>query len=222
MATSEVVVFKGTKFRRYPESKRRSDRVYFTPGIADKMKGVKRLHEELWIDANGPIPEGHHVHHLDHDPLNNGLDNLECMPGGDHHRYHAATPEMVEYYASDGALDHLANIRPLTVEWHRSPEGREWHRQHAIKCAAARKDKPGTCEQCGNAFISKKPDRFCSNKCKSAWRRDSGVDDETRTCAWCETEYVVNKYRKTRFCSKKCAAQLKSLKAADARSRRAA
>jgi DNA-directed RNA polymerase subunit RPC12/RpoP len=28
---------------------------------------------------------------------------------------------------------HLAKIRELTKAWHASPEGREWHRQHAIK-----------------------------------------------------------------------------------------
>jgi len=55
------IVHNGTKFRRYPESKRRNDRVYFTPGIADRQRGVRRLHEELWIEHHGPIPAGHIV-----------------------------------------------------------------------------------------------------------------------------------------------------------------
>lgn len=212
MATSEVVVFKGIKFRRYPGSKRRTDRVYFTPGIGDKVKGTKRLHEELWIDANGPIPDGFHVHHMDHDPLNNSLDNLECMSGAEHHRYHAGTPERVEYYSSEKALDHLASIRPLTVAWHRSPEGREWHRQHALKVAADQKDKPGICDQCGNAFASKRPVRFCSNNCKSKWRREAGLDDVVRKCDVCSKEFTVNRYMKTSHCSRTCAAATRRAK----------
>lgn len=204
---SEIVTFKGTKFRRYPESKRRSDRVYFTPGIADKKKGVRRLHEEIWMDANGPIPEGYHVHHADHDPLNNDLSNLVCIQGDEHHRHHAASEESVERYNSEEWQAHLAAIRPKAASWHSSPEGIEWHRQHGIKVAAKQPMLAGTCEQCGNAFLSKKPERFCTNKCKSAWRRASGLDNEQRSCELCGEAFTVNRYSKIRFCSRSCSSK---------------
>lgn len=202
---SETITFKGIKFRRYPESKNRTDRVYFTPGAWDKSKGTGRLHEEIWKDANGPIPKGNHIHHKDHDPLNNELSNLECTPASDHHRHHGESQETQERLASDDWQEHLANIRPLAAAWHSSPEGIEWHRQHGINVFRGRKEQAGVCEQCGNAFLSKDPGRFCSNKCKSAWRRDAGLDNEQRTCELCSEQYTVNRYSKKRFCSRKCA-----------------
>ena len=210
--SSDRIVFKGIVFRRYPNAKRRTDQVYFTPGIADKIKGAKRLHEEIWMDAHGEIPEGHHIHHADHDPLNNSIDNLVCILAGDHHRHHSSTPERAAYLTSEKQLAHLAEIRGMAAEWHRSPEGREWHREHGFRVAAKRKSKPGECEQCGNAFVSKRPDRFCSNPCKSAWRRESGLDDETRSCELCGAEFVTNKYRKNRYCTRSCASKVNRAK----------
>ena len=62
------------------------------------------------------------------------------------------------------------------------------------------------CVVCGKEFeaINNGQNRFCSNKCKSKWRRDSGVDNETRICKHCGKEFVANKYSKTKFCSRKC------------------
>lgn len=202
MAKVEVIVFQGVKFRRYPDSKNRTERVYFTPGHADRAKGVGRLHEEIWKAAHGPIPAGYHIHHADHDPLNNDLSNLVCIPAGDHHRHHAAESE---WLGSDRCLEHLAEIRPKAAEWHRSPEGRAWHSEHARRVAADWQPVEATCEHCGERFESVRPGRFCSNKCKSAWRRAAGVDDEDRTCEYCGGVFRVNRYARTRFCSRSCA-----------------
>jgi len=205
MGNVEIVVFQGVKFRRYPGSKRRSDRVYFTPGIADKQRGVKRLHEEIWMAANGPSPEGHHIHHVDHDPLNNDISNLVALTKSEHHTHHGTSEEAAERHGTAEWKEHLASIRPLAASWHSSPEGVEWHRQHAIDSYKKRPVLAGTCDQCGNAFLSKKPERFCSNKCKSAWRRASGLDDVTRKCVVCGADFTINRYTKTKTCSRVCA-----------------
>jgi hypothetical protein len=49
-------------------------------------------HRVLWERAFGPIPPGHHIHHKDEDPLNNALDNLECLPHGAHVAHHMTKP----------------------------------------------------------------------------------------------------------------------------------
>lgn len=51
---------------------------------------VHKMLENRWVweQAHGPIPEGHDIHHKDHDPTNNSLDNLECKPRGEHNAYH--------------------------------------------------------------------------------------------------------------------------------------
>lgn len=59
------------------------------------------------------------------------------------------------------------------------------------------------CDQCGKMFIAEKG-RFCSNNCKSQWRRDNGLDNEVRTCKVCGKEFITSKYSKAVTCSKTC------------------
>lgn len=207
--TSESVVFRGITFRRYPDSKRRTDRLYFAPNGTYRAKGMGRLHEEIWKAAHGPIPEGHHIHHVDHDPLNNDLSNLACITAAEHVEHHAKSKKADPRYTSPEWLEHLARNRVKAAEWHRSPKGRAWHSQHAIRAAAQKPLSAGVCDQCGNAFTSKSPQRFCSNKCKSAWRRASGVDNETRDCKLCGSGFTVNKHARVMYCSRSCASRSK-------------
>ena len=46
------------------------------------------IHRWNWIQANGPIPEGYHIHHKDENKLNNSLDNLEMISSADHTSLH--------------------------------------------------------------------------------------------------------------------------------------
>lgn len=203
-----VIEYNGVKFRRYPHAATRSDRVYFTPGIADRQRGKKRLHEEIWMDNNGPIPADHHIHHRDGNPLNNDAGNLECLPVLEHHRHHHVGQ------CSDRKRRHLEEIRPLAAAWHSSPAGIEWHRQHAYKSIRAVEPTEHVCERCGKTFetIPKKTNRFCSNACKAAARRASGVDDIEFTCQVCGEAFTANRYSKRKVCSRSCAATLRKLK----------
>jgi len=201
---SETVVFNGIKFRRYPEAKQRSDRVYFTPGIADKQRGVGRLHEEVWKAAHGPIPADCVIHHADDNPLNNDLANLVAVPAGLHAKHHHAG------VSTPAKRAHLERVRPLAAAWHSSPEGIEWHRQHAYNTVRAIQPSAHICEQCGGTYETqpKAGNRFCSNKCRSAWRRAAGLDNETRQCAVCQNPFECNHYAKVKTCSPKCAGVL--------------
>jgi endogenous inhibitor of DNA gyrase (YacG/DUF329 family) len=62
------------------------------------------------------------------------------------------------------------------------------------------------CVQCGTEYevTPTGTSRFCSNKCKSAWRRASGLDDEDRKCPICKKIFRVNKYSNTKTCSRSC------------------
>lgn len=46
-------------------------------------------HRHVWEEANGPIPEGWEVHHVDGDRFNNELSNLVAMSPEDHRAHHA-------------------------------------------------------------------------------------------------------------------------------------
>lgn len=121
----DEVEFNGVAFRRYPNADKQNHRRYFSPGGGDIARGVESLHREIWKFYNGPIPEGAVVHHADGNPLNNDPDNLVLMDAGDHASHHH------KGQCSDAQRSHLDAIRHLAAEWHRSDEGREWHRQHA-------------------------------------------------------------------------------------------
>src|ERR1700722_4176271 len=143
----ESVVFNGITFRRYPDSKNLSDARYFRPSSGYYKHDIRYLHREVWKAHNGPIPAGHDVHHKDHNTGNNDISNLEILPEFDHHSMHG---KLLEWDP-----EHLARIRPLTLEWHRSEEGRKWHAQHGIEAYTKRQPRNYKCKQCGADFQSK-------------------------------------------------------------------
>lgn len=44
----------------------------------------EREHRALWVEANGPIPVGFDIHHINGDTQDNRLDNLECLSSAAH------------------------------------------------------------------------------------------------------------------------------------------
>lgn len=180
---------------------------YYRCGHYFQRKGV-RLHRMVWQHYNGAIPEGFHIHHIDGDRSNNQIENLELVTAkqhiGERHKHKRPVPKE----AHDAA-----------AKWHGSPEGHEWHKQQYQKI----KDKilrrvPLVCTQCGQNFESTPGSKFCSNNCKAAWRRMSGVDDVTRPCSVCGRPFTRNKYYKIKTCSARCGAQLANIARSERRS----
>lgn len=205
LMSAETITFRGVKFRRYPNAQQASGRRYYVPGIADRQRGVKRLHEEIWMAHNGPIPPGHHVHHRDHDHLNNDAANLDCIPDDEHRALHAAALRGTPATAAQAA--HLARIRPAAAAWHSSPEGLAWHVEHGAASWVDRETRGYLCERCGAPYESRSingRERFCSNRCRAAARRASGADDEDRACVQCGTSFRINRYAKSKTCSRSC------------------
>ena len=177
---------------------------YYLCGEYWQRKGV-RLHRTVWSSKNGQVPKGFHVHHKNKDKSDNRLENLELVRAEKHLSAHSSEPERV--VASRKNM--LEVVQKYAAEWHGSEKGREWHcRHYEANC----KDKiqareMRTCDWCHGQFealvrTGDGENRFCSGKCKAAWRRASGVDDETRNCAECGEEFTVNKYSRVRTCGK--------------------
>lgn len=191
----EEVTFNGVVFRRYPSSPRRELRVYFM------ASGAGRLHQEIWRAAHGAIPPGHEVHHRDGNPLNNALENLECLSAAEHarrHEHRETTPEQREG---------LARARVAARAWHASAEGRAWHAEHARRRATT-EHADRSCTVCGQPYVARgiraKASVFCSKTCKAKHRRDAGVDDVDKRCAECGVTFRSNRYDRTECCSKQC------------------
>ena len=194
----EYIRWRGKEYRRYLDSINESDKRYFRSGGSPGTY----LHRDVWEHCNGPIPAGYHVHHLDEDPANNAIENLACLSSIEHAARHPR-----EY-----DLEHLAAIRPLTKAWHASEAGRAWHGEHAKKAYAKREPRAYECKHCGDEFRTRHRgnSRFCSNKCKSAARRASGVDIRGRACQGCGDLFFVDRYAKTKYCSRQCAGRHRS------------
>jgi hypothetical protein len=208
MANSETITFNGIRFRRYPESPNWADRVYFVPGATHRQRGVGRLHQEIWKARNGPIPAGYHVHHADHDPLNNDPANLVLLDGDEHNAHHASQPDRIEI-----SRRNIGPAQAAAAAWHGSPDGLAWHAEQGRRSWEGRESKTYKCEHCGEAYESLKPsrNRFCSNNCRAAARKASGVDDVKRACVICGESFTVNRYAKKATCSRSCGAKLSHL-----------
>lgn len=173
---------------------------YYLCGPYFQRDGV-RLHRVVWQHFNGEIPDGYHIHHKDHDKSNNKPENLELVHGSEHLSAHQKghTRKIVEW------------AYPLAAEWHASAEGSAWHRQHYEEFKHRLHEQvERDCTHCGKSHSTNRKNgetSFCSNNCKSAYRRASGVDDVVRTCVVCSSAFLVNKYSKQSTCSRECGSE---------------
>jgi hypothetical protein len=163
-----------------------------------------RAHRWVWINHYGEIEKGFHIHHKDGDKSNNSIENLEKISAFDHLSLHASLPENVER-----SRKWCNEIRPLTKEWHKSVEGKKWHKEHSLKNNFGNPIPTCyKCQQCGKDYqsklIAKGRTRFCSNACKSTCRRLSGIDNIEKKCPICNKNYIQNKYAKAKTCGKIC------------------
>lgn len=163
----EVVIFGGVRFYRYPDSKHWAHRAYFKPHVHAVKKGVEALHIEIWKWNHGSVPEGHTIHHRDHNPLNNRIENLQCLTHSEHSTLHgnSPSPQYLEWKRAN-----IVIAQDAAKAWHGSPEGREWHREHAKKMGLhtlPKVDLVCAYDQCSKQFIGRSFwDKFCSDSCK--------------------------------------------------------
>lgn len=164
-----------------------------------------RAHRWVWMCNHGEIEDGFHIHHIDGNKSNNNIENLQKVKESEHYKMHLTEERR------DWARKWAEVIRPLTKSWHRSEEGRAWHKKHGILGWSNRKPFEKCCVHCSTKYETKTYHQdFCSNKCKSADRRKRGVDNEKRACENCSKLFEVNKYARKRFCSRSCSSRRKN------------
>lgn len=97
----EKIIFNNKIFTRNISSKDHGTRTYFTRkkyiGTINGKEKYRKifLHRAVWEFFNGLIPEGFIIHHIDGNPDNNDILNLECIPEHLHiktrYHHHATT-----------------------------------------------------------------------------------------------------------------------------------
>lgn len=171
----------------------------------------QRLHAYVWEYYNGDIAEGYEVHHKDEDKSNNQISNFIILLGLKHRKLHIDEHLKDDNWLAQARENMIKNVIPKAKEWHKSEKGSEWHKKHYEKCKDKLYEKKEyKCKNCEKPFMSIR-EGFCSNNCKSMWRRKQGLDDESRTCIICGKQFTVNKYSKTQSCSFKCRGEVRCL-----------
>jgi hypothetical protein len=67
-------------------------RGYAVKKVGGRKGKVLYVHRMEWERVNGPIPEGHLIHHRDGNRLNNDISNLECVSARTHLNHHHTSP----------------------------------------------------------------------------------------------------------------------------------
>ena len=125
MENKKIVCFLGKEYELV-------GKYYFEKNTTNKSrKKAKQLHKAVWEHYHGQeVPRGYHIHHIDFNCLNNDINNLVCIEAKKHLSLHAkrnlSTPEKKEKNKKQ-----LDEARQKAIAWHKSPEGRAWHREHA-------------------------------------------------------------------------------------------
>ena len=171
------------------------------------------MHRYVWEYYNGPIPKNHEIHHIDFDRSNNDISNLQLMTKSEHRKIHAdlLTDEQREWKRNN--LNEKA--RPKAIEWHKSEEGRQWHREQlSMQRELGIFKHKLICTNCGKTYVGEVngPNTFCSNACKSAYRRRSGKNLEERICVVCGNPFMTDKYKNAKTCSRSCANRYRAMK----------
>jgi ferredoxin len=195
----EICEWGGRAWRRYPGSPRRSHRVYFQ-SHASWNETPLYLHREIWKSAHGPIPEGYEIHHVDENPLNNTLENLECLTAREHRRRHR------QAYRSQRQLEHLRKIRPAALvglaKWKASAEGIAALREQGRKVMEARPLLDFRCQHCGIPFRSKQArSMFCSPTCQQ--KAHPTPPKHQHVCRECRESFFSAR-RVRDFCGRRC------------------
>lgn len=178
-------------------------------GYYQHSKTRQRMHRYVWEFYNGEIPEGFDIHHLNGDKANNSIENLRMIPRSEHMSFHVQERLEKDKEPFSKRMKHALKF---ACEWHKSAEGKDWHKKHFEEMKdKLLAEKEFICSFCGKKFSARHNGHtlFCSNACKSAYRRKSGVDDEIRVCFVCGEKFKVNKYKKTKTCGAKCAQKIK-------------
>lgn len=190
----DLAIVNGYKFRR----DKKTGYYLSTKPIGERRK---RLHIYVWESINGDIPQGYDVHHIDHDKSNNEINNLMLVTRSQHRKIHAS--EMTDEQRNNMKINLIGNAIPASKAWHKSSEGLEWHKQHYEEMKNKLYTKAiRVCEFCGKEYetIINGANRFCSNNCKSAYRRKKGFDNIERECACCGETFITNKYSPAKYC----------------------
>lgn len=139
MKTRTVQVeYDGVMWTRYPDSNRRSHRVYYQRHEKWKEPPVF-LHRRIYEDTYGPIPDGYHIHHKDGNTENNSPENLQALSPSEHSKV-----TISDILSSEQGKEKMFACRK-TKEWKKKMSDAQKNRKSVM----------AVCNLCGGTFNTK-------------------------------------------------------------------
>lgn len=165
----EDIVWMGKVYRRHPDHPNRSMRCYYMCTTYPRSY----LHRDKYEATHGPIPDGWHVHHSDHDTLNNSIENLILLSSEDHAILHWKRLRLVDAQCHNCGVVFKATFD--RAKWC-SPSCKEGARRAAGTAYIRPRKGPfieeRECNNCGAGYLAKRPwARFCSARCKTVFAK---------------------------------------------------
>lgn len=172
----------------------------------NKTGHILYLHREKYKQEFGLTEEqmtDYEVHHIDGNKDNNDIRNLRLLTRSEHNEIHCIrNKDSHRHVCKKCGRTYCSTVSTSTEVCDRCEPKFATGGSSAIIITKI-------CEFCGAEYetkgVNKNRSRFCSNKCKSKWRRASGVDNVEKTCKWCGEKFITNKYSGAVYCSNKCA-----------------
>ena len=142
--TEECIWFNGNRYNKQKDGYYRS------------LNG-KFLHRKIWKHFNGEIPEGYVIHHIDGDPSNNDLENLQMVTRSEHVKLHMAVKKYVCKFCGK-EFESKGNVKGECYFCSENCSDKWYYRNN---------QEIRICEECGKEFYAYKYKkiRFCSKEC---------------------------------------------------------
>lgn len=154
------------------------------------------IHRDVWQYYHGDIPEGDYdVHHIDQNPANNDISNLQLLTGKEHAELHAAQLRAPNKECPVcGKIFHPSDY---TQRFCSRPCVMEFRKQKTEKI----------CPVCGKKFFGHSKRVFCSNSCSAHFRSMNKAVIE-KVCPQCGKTFTTQGDRnRATYCSRSCAAK---------------
>jgi hypothetical protein len=156
------------------------DRTYIKVHLTDGT--IAEEHKFVYSVFNGYLEDGHHIHHLDENKLNNNPENLIKMTIAQHIGLHASSPERLEKLRNNSrhnggntkSTEMLVRVNKLRCgdnHHTRSPEYWTDERRNTTGAAFSnsykRTEELKLCPVCKGYFTGNWKRTFCCTQCKS-------------------------------------------------------
>ena len=121
----------------------------------------KLLHRDIWEYFNGKIQNGYVVHHIDGNPSNNDISNLQIMTQSEHIRLHQKTGKYFCKYCGREFVSNNLGIKCCFCS-NECKSKYDYENSREIR----------VCEECGKKFIAYKygKTKNCSKECANRAR----------------------------------------------------